>query len=86
MIWECQVADFGDAAGEGHARQTTAPFERTFADRSNWKTVNCVRDDQITCWFRITTSDCRCSFFEFVFNIHVRYCIRELVKCQLDVA
>ena len=81
MIWERIVADGGDAAGEGHVRQTTAPLERTVADGSyavgdrharqtsaiterpvadggDGKTVNCVRDDQITCWFRITTSDC----------------------------
>ena len=32
MIWERIVADGGDAAGEGHARQTSAIIERPVAD------------------------------------------------------
>ena len=66
-------ADGGDAAGESYARQTTAPLERKFSDGGNWKTVNCVWDNQVTNWSRITISDCNRSFFEFVFNIHIYY-------------
>ena len=54
---ERPVADGGDAAGEGHARQTTAPIERPFADGGDREVIDGGWDDQVAGGLRVGAGD-----------------------------
>ena len=54
---ERPVADGGDAAGEGDARQTSAPLERTFADGGDREVIDGGWDDQDAGGLRVGAGD-----------------------------